>query len=359
MVLEQNNTMLYTFTLVSTCIWGFNENLKAYFMRPWCSGECSRGCEAHRIPATFAVVWEMVGAVLLLLVAEVVWCIYRGGLPVIAPAFWSAMVVTCVLNVLMENMLAVARQIEVPSVYVPLAATMPAWVIMAGWIINAQWPSFYARLGILVIAFSTYCIKLAGTPIEPPWVVKTFLPSALHSSATFFAAPWIRLFGLAGAEVKRINLGIVTVPVNGALLAVIVAWFGAIAVNFDWIAITASDPMIFSGVAFAVVGLSTFILSGRGSGWSIVRWPASGSNHFKRVFAGIGVIRGIINILACITAFYTIGPNMGALRRIFIVWTIIFSPLFEGKGELSDRFVFFVRLLAAIGMVVGCALVAF
>jgi len=291
-----------------------------------------------------AVPYEMLGATLV--TAALSFC-FAGGLPVTL-RFWGAIGVTILLNTCMEYWAAKANKIEEASIIQPIAGTMPAFAVFIAWLIQGQWPSRWAYAGITSIAFGTYLLKLGGSKLETPPVIKRWFPKAVHERLTFFLAPWIRVF--LGVGEKRDSF-IGSWKLNGAQFALLIAWCGAISINFDQISCIAGNPALFSALVFGWVGALVFARARAGGSWS------SKTHAHAHLFFGLGLLRGGMNILISIPLLFGLAASVGALKRLQILWTVLLAIIILGEGK--DFLRASVRVIGSCALIAGAILIAF
>ena len=309
--------LLYLTVCGGAFLWGFANVIKSKLLR---------GLDVHE---DVMVVGMSLGIVLFCLAFQVFW--HGFTWPVIESNFWLAFLVTAILNIGIQYWSIRALKIEDASIVVPLAATMPAWVILMSWILLGEWPTLYGRIGITLVAVGAYILNLKGSNVRLPKLLGRAIPDRWHSTIVFYFAPWLRLASSKGAR-----------------LALITAYLGAIAINFDKISTLASNPMIFEAGAFAFVGLFVYFWS-KQSG----RWDKLDKSHFRSVVFGIGLTMGMSSILMATGFFYGIVPYVGTLKRTQIFWTVILAGVILGEKHIA------VKTAGAFIIFVGSLLLAF
>lgn len=278
------------------------------------------------VPADVATVSSMAGAALSGLVGGLL----ITGVPELKANFWIPFLITATLNMGIQFWNVKAMSLEDASIVNPLLTAQPVIAIFASWIILQQWPTFWGKIGISIIAFGAYVLYLKGKPVELPLKIANFVPQSFHKPLAIYTAPWIRLWSSKGAR-----------------LALLCAWIGAISINFDQMATLASNPFFLSGGAFAVVALAVLSIS-----YASGQWQNQPKKHFGKVFL-IGILMGIGVVVQNSVFYFAIAPYVGALRRTQVLWVVIFAGMFLGEKHT------FTRLIGSLILIVGTILIAF
>lgn len=195
-----------------------------------------------------------------------------------------------------------------------------------------EWPTFYGRIGIGFIAFGAYILRLEKSKVELPDKIKRIVPVNLHDSVKFYLGPWIRLLSSKGAK-----------------LALLMAYLGAIAINFDKLAVLASSPMVANGGVYLIVATFVYI-------WSKIRgvWDNNfDPSAFKRIFMTGFFLMGMSEILMAMGFYYGIVPYVASLKRTQILWTVMLSSLLLKEKN------FLYRIVGASIIFIGTVLIAF
>ena len=237
-------------------------------------------------------------------------------LPKIPGEFWTPFILTVLFNVGIMYWLIKAMSLEDVSVVSALQGITPMFVILTSWIILKEFPTIYGLVGILVIVLGTYILNLKG-------------PDSGSSGLHRLIQPWRRIFSSPGAR-----------------LALLTAFLGSIALNFDKLAVIYSTPMLLTGIKFLAVGIIIYLIS-KLSG----RWQKMDRRLFWPLF-GVGLILGSSEVLMNTGFLYGIVPYVGSLKRMQIVWTAMLAGIF--LGEKYSR----VRITAAVIIVIGITLIA-
>ena len=110
------------------------------------------GWSAH---SAVLVVFHQGGAALLLLLSS----LFTGG-PELRSGFWSAVVISGVLNIGIAYGTMRARSLEDVSLVTPIATTTPAFVILSSMILLGEYPSSLGKIGIGVLVLGTYLLNI-------------------------------------------------------------------------------------------------------------------------------------------------------------------------------------------------------
>lgn len=278
------------------------------------------------VPVDVATVSSMAGAA----ISGIAGGILITGIPELKMNFWIPFFISSFLNIFIQFWNLKAMSLEDASIVNPLLTAQPVIAIFASWIILQQWPTFWGKIGISVIALGAYMLYLKGKPVELPTQIAKIVPQSFHKPLATYAAPWIRLWSSKGAR-----------------LALLCAWIGAISINFDQIATLASNPFFLSGGAFAVVALAVLSIS-----YTSGQWSKQSKKHFEKVFL-IGILMGIGVVVQNSVFYFAIAPYVGALRRTQVLWVVIFSGMFLGEKHTFTRFV------GSLILIAGTILIAF
>lgn len=312
--MEETKQLLFIFVLGGAFLWGIGNVLQKYYLKD------------HDVDRDVMVVGTMCGASVFSFAAEFMW----NGVPHVTAKFWLPFAVTAGLNVVMARWHVAALKWEDASIVTPLAATMPMFVIVMSWVLLREWPTFYGRIGIFLVACGSYILALRGSNVALPPLLIRMVSVRFHKHLIFYGAPWLRLLSSRGAR-----------------LALFCAYLGAIAVNFDKLATLNSSPMLFTGSVFGVVALSTY-------GWSksCGQWDSLEKKCFGKLLL-LGLFIGLYTIILNAGYFFGIVPYVGTLKRTQILWTVLFAGLFLGEKHALIRFV------GAMIIFTGAVLIAF
>lgn len=312
--MEKEKIMLFFLVGVGAFLWGITRILKKYYLRD------------HDVSIDVMIVGTMLGVSIFAFLAQFVWL----GVPKISAGFWGAFIVTAFINIGIQYWGVKALKLEDVSIVAALQGMTPIFVIMTSWLLLKEFPTRYGLIGIGLIALGAYILNLKGLDVKLPAKLQQVLPHWLHQYIESYGLPWLRLFSSKGAR-----------------LALLTAFLGSIALNFDKLAVLNSSPMMLTGGKFLIIGGIVY-LNSKISG----RWKQLDKSCFWPIF-GVGLLLGLASVLMDSGFLYGIVPYVGALKRTGIIWTVLFASVFLGEKYLGFR------LGAAAIILIGVFLVAF
>lgn len=253
------------------------------------------------------------------------------GIPKVSVNFWIPFAITAILNIGIQYGSIKAQALEDVSITSALGGLTPLFVVLTSWVLLREFPTTYGLLGIIIITLGVYTFSLKGEDVKLSARLQGIIPEWLHQPARFYGGPFIRLFSS-----------------KGAVLALFTAILASISLNFDKIAVLNSNPIIFTGGAFLIVALAVY-----GASQATGKWKKLDKSHFWVLFGTGFIFLGISTILMNSGFFFGIVPYVGALKRIQIVFTVIFASIFLGEkyGLL--------RIISAATIVIGILFLAF
>lgn len=253
------------------------------------------------------------------------------GIPTIQSGFWIPFTIVAVLNILIQYLDVKALKIEDVSVVVPLASATPIFLIFMTWVILRESPSTWGRIGIGLIAVGSYFLYLDGRVVTLPRPLRR-LPSQWQSKVAYWGGPWLRLFSSKGAR-----------------LALLVAYLGSVAISFDKLVVTNSNPLFRTGAVFSFVALSILAYSWQQGVWR--RIPKDRSTLLKLLLVGIAL--GGADALYSAGYLYGAAAYVGSLKRTQILWSVILAWLIWKEGSPRQR------IAGGAIMFAGAALLSF
>ncbi len=314
--------LLFVTVLSGAFLWAVFNIVNSYFLRD------------KKVPEDVMTIASSLGILASCVVAELIYDLTREELPTITGEFWFNFAIFALLNVLLIPLNVRAYKLEDASIVASLSSSMPMFVIFMSWILLQEWPTFYGRVAIGCIALGAYVLRLKGAEVQLPSVVAKVLPCRWHGNAVFLFGPWLRLFSSKGAR-----------------LALLVAYLGAVAINFEKLAILASTPMIANaGCYLVVVG---FIYAWSKNKKESDNWVNLDKSQFRIIFFLSFVVMGLSEILMGIGFYYGIVPYVGALKRTQILWTVILAGIILKEKNA------FTRIIGALIIFIGTVLIAF
>lgn len=277
------------------------------------------------LDATVVTAVRAAGASVSSLVIGLAWA---GSLDIKA-AFWMPFAATALLNIGIMYGQVRSLQLADASLVGPISSTMPLFVIFVSFFLLGEWPTFWGRVGIILIALGSYVLNLQAPKAELPERIARLVHGHWRAQVQYYLNPWLNLFSNRGVQIA---LG--------------TAYLGAFAVNFDKLATIATNPFLFTGLVFAVVSVATALPKQSRSAWAI-GLPA------MRTILIVGILQGFAASLMNAGFYYGIVPYVGSLKRTSIFWTVIFAGAFLGESHMWGR------LAGALILYIGVALLAF
>ena len=235
------------------------------------------------------------------------------GMPVIGPAFLSAVLVTGSLNVVATVLYFHAVRTTDISLCIPMLSFTPVFLLASSALILGESPSAAGIAGIALVVLGSYVINITG-----------------------------RCRTLSGPV--RAMLGN-----RGVLSLFLVAFIYGISANYDKIAVVASDPYFASGTVFCFVGGALFAVR-CAQERRLPTIPARGLLAFAAIGAVLAVEAASVNLA------YTaaIVPYVISIKRLSILMTVLFGWLIFREQEPMTR------LAGASVMVMGaCCILLF
>lgn len=231
--------------------------------------------------------------------------------------FWSSLAVTVAINITFEIFRFKAYGLVDMAMIAPFAGISPILTILTSWLIISEAPTAGGALGIFLIAFSIYFLHIGD-----------------GQSWANITAPFRAIWKNRG--------------VRYGFLASIPP---ALSIVFDKKAVLASDPISFALFALFFIGLGAWIFD----------FLAQGKTNFLRQINGerigrffrINLLLFVSNISFTFMFLFDNVPNVSALRRLVIVAEVIL-----GYYMLKQRSNIKKRIIASLGVVAGCILIA-
>lgn len=302
--------MLFILVIIGAIAAAFWTTLNAKYI---CDGNHGAGCWS----SSFVLGGSMLATSLYMLV---LWLVLRGfgyvAFPT-SPVFWSALAVTVIINIFFEILRFKAYGLVDMALVSPFAGISPILTILTSWVIINELPTFGGAVGIILIALSIYFL---------------YIKDGLGWSN--IAKPFKTIWSNRG--------------VRYGFLASIPP---AVSIVFDKKAVMASDPISFALFALFFIGLGA---------WVFDFWTQGKNNFIKQIngerlsrFFRISFLLFISNISFTYMFLLDNVPNISALRRSVIVFEVIL-----GFFILNQKVDIKKRLIASIGVVAGCILIA-
>jgi drug/metabolite transporter (DMT)-like permease len=255
-----------------------------------------------------------------------------GGVPNIQTAFWWPFLFAVLLNVLIQYWGNKAQFSEDVSIVSSLQGITPAFVILTSFIMLREFPTISGLAGILVIVLGTYILNLRILEKKDASVSEDLNGEYPSKLSHRILLPWKRMLHSRGAR-----------------LALYTAILGSIALNFDKLAVVSSSPMILAGTKFTAVGIIVYLFAKASGRWDRIR--IADRRRFFLPVLGIGIILGFSEVLMNTGYLFGIVPEVGSLKRMQIVWTVMMAGVFLGEKYNL------VRTIASLTIVAGVVLI--
>lgn len=242
--------------------------------------------------------------------------LFMRGIPVFAPGFWPAFMVTLALNIALQLLFLTALQKADASLVIPISLITTPLVIFTGFFILNETPSFIGIAGIIISFLGLWFLVTPGTGF-----------------GHFFDISVLR------------NPG-----VGAALLASILA---AVSFAFDKKAVLASSTIFFSSLMLLGVGLASGIITYyKSADDRAALIPKKNISWLMVLFA---IILTAVTFFLMIDALrFAFASYAASVKRLRALWAIFFAGAF-----LHERKFFLKRLIATLIMLAGVFLIAF
>jgi drug/metabolite transporter (DMT)-like permease len=278
-----------------------------------------------RDPQILTALAMLIAGVLLLILSA------AQGFPVIGPGYYSAVIISGILNIIGLSLIFHALESSDLSLSMPMLSFTPVFLIGTSYLLLHEVPSAAGALGICVIVSGSYVLNI----------------SAEHE----------HLLDPIKSMVQN----------RGSWYMLIVAFLFAASINYDKIAMLNSDPvfgmaftlLIISGAFGVIVGLSN-----RCVGCHVqlpVSWDPSLPGHPQKPAVTLrhylvpAILAGIFVTAECISIniAYTlqIAPYVIAIKRLGIIFMVLYGTIICAEDEVRTR------LLGSVLMVGGAVII--
>lgn len=264
-------------------------------------------------------------AVGVVLLCPVLWL--SGGVPVLKPGFWWALLIGGGLNILAFTLYVRALKLADLSLTVPLVTLTPLFLLVTSPLIVQEWPTRADGVGVVLLVVGSYVLNLkAGGGTGGRRAVPTL------RNDRGVGGIWKPLVAMAGNP--------------GSRLMLCVAFIWSITSNFDKIGVLNSSPLFWAFSLFCAIaaGMLPFVLQqGRGFAPLIVQW------RLLTVMGGFNAIAITFQMLAL-----TMAPvaQVIAVKRMSALLSVLFGHFFFKEKGLRER------LFGAAIMVTGVVVMA-
>lgn len=238
--------------------------------------------------------------------------LFFSGIPEIQPGFWSAAVATILLNAFAGWAWYAAFKREEASLISPLRLLTPPLVIVTGFFILGEQPSFGGIAGILLTVVGLW------------------------------------FFFDAEARFSRIRF-LEVVKRRGVLLGIYGAVSFAFSLPFDKKVVITSSSVFAVVVVFAGIGLINFAIA-------LARRRANPLRLFtpenRRTMITLPFVHAAASFLSYAALNYALVAYVGSIKRLWSLWAVIFAGAFLKEGNIKEKMVATFVMLAGIAVTV-------
>ncbi|MGB3299352.1 MAG: DMT family transporter [Phormidesmis sp.] len=295
-------------------MWLFFASLTALFE----AGKDATGKQSLKTLDEYSVLFGFM-AVGIVFLCPVLWL--SGGVPVLQPDFWWALLIGGGLNILAFTLYVRALKLADLSLTVPLVTLTPLFLLVTSPLIVQEWPTWADGVGVVLLVVGSYVLNLKAA-VESQSVVPTS----------------------RGARALRPLVAMARNP--GSRLMLCVAFIWSITSNFDKIGVLNSSPLFWALSLFCAIagGMLPFVFRrGRGLRPLILEW------RLLLVTGGFNAIAITFQMLAL-----TLAPvaQVIAVKRMSALLSVLLGHFFFKEKGLRER------LLGAAIMVSGVVIMS-
>lgn len=280
---------------------------------------------ADRDPRILTALGMFISGVLLLFMSA------AQGFPPIGPAYYSAVIISGILNIIGLSLIFRAMESSDLSLSMPMLSFTPVFLIGTSYLLLHEVPSTAGVAGICIIVSGSYVLNISAEHEHYLDPVRSMVQN------------------------------------RGSWYMLIVAFLFAASVNYDKIAMLNSDPIF--GMAFTLLIIAgafavIVVFSGRSTGhnlpFPITRDPVPSSHSRNSVislrhYIVPAVLAGIFVTAECISIniAYTlqIAPYVIAIKRLGIIVMVLYGAIICAEDEIRTR------LLGSVLMVGGAVII--
>jgi uncharacterized membrane protein len=261
-------------------------------------------------PRILTALGFLISGVLLLVISA------ARGIPVIGPAYYDAVIISGILNIIGLSLIFQAMESSDLSLSMPMLSFTPVFLIGTSYLLLHELPSIAGIAGICITVSGSYVLNI----------------SAGHEH---FLDP-----------VRSM------VQNRGSWYMLIVAFLFAASINYDKIAMLNSDPVF--GMAFTLLIISgafvIMVVISRRFGGLLPKTAIS-----FRPYLVPAILTGIFVSAECVSIniAYTlqIAPYVIAIKRLSIIFMVLYGTLLCAENEIRTR------LLGSVLMVGGAVII--
>ena len=278
-----------------------------------------------RDPRILTACGMFISGLLLLIIAVV------QGIPPIGPDYYSAVVLSGILNIIGLGLIFRAMESSDLSLSMPMLSFTPVFLIGTSYLLLDEVPSSAGVAGICIIVSGSYVLNISAEHEHYLDPVRSMVQN------------------------------------RGSWYMLIVAFLFAASVNYDKIAMLNSDPvfgmaftLLIIGIAFAVIVLYSGRSAGPNLQIAVTRDPVPPIHALKpavplRLYIVPSILAGIFVTAECISIniAYTlqIAPYVIAIKRLGIIVMVLYGTIICAEDEIRTR------LLGSALMVGGAVII--
>lgn len=222
---------------------------------------------------------------------------YYNGFPNIGERFYSAIIITTILNVLMVILTFTALKITDLSLAAPISSFTPLFLILTAFLILKEIPNRYGVFGIFLVVLGNYILNYNKKK-------DLFYP------------------------IKQIFLN------KGVFYLFIVAFLGSISINFDKLVVLNSDTSFGTSIVYFLLGLIFLIISLFKNKSSLQVYY---KNFHKFLIVGMLIFLGSISINLAYQLQKAV--YVSAINRLHILLAILYGGILLKESHILIRFI--------------------
>jgi uncharacterized membrane protein len=259
-------------------------------------------------------------------------CAFTGG-PQVQRGFWVPVVLTGVLNIVIQYANMRSKALEDVSLVSPISSTTPAIVILTSFIILGEFPTPLGWAGIWVMVAGTYILA-----IQDVWqkLAAREQARAEHRSRLGF---WFSIWFAPFIALKSSR---------GVRWAFLSALVGSVSLNYDGEAARTANIAFGAACVFGITALGNLFFFG-----GLKQLQGLDMRYATKKTLWLALLFALLHLAINPTYRETIVPYVGTLKRLAIPFTIVLAAL----PPLRERKSFRQRLVGGTLMAIGATLI--
>jgi drug/metabolite transporter (DMT)-like permease len=262
-------------------------------------------------PRILTAVGFIIGALLLFCISAL------QGFPAIGPDYYFAVAVSAVLNIIGLTLIFSALSSSDLSLSMPMLSFTPAFLVGTSYLLLHESPSFLGIAGICIIVSGSYVLNISAGHEHFLDPVRSMLRS------------------------------------RGSWYMLIVAFLFAASINYDKIAMLNSDPVFGMAFTLLAIGAAFIFLSGMAyiAGRGLPRNQPPDPGHLSGTWISrtgympyiipaflIALFVAVESVSINIAYTLQIVPYVIAIKRMSIIFMVLYGTIVCGEGEVANRF---------------------